>query len=473
MANQPASLRSLLLPASTRRGFLGLAGATAAFSALAQLRVLPAAAACSGAQPSGDRFFDDAETEILTQLMQRMVETGLPDAPQVRDTRAVATVDAVCRGLDPAVSGLLPLALLLVEWGPLLFDLRFARFTTLGSRRAGRLASLLDDLAAGAAPHGVPGPAQPLLPGLVQPARDLEPDRLPGPPAPPRGRRPGAGMIEPLLARGGDLVTRADVCVIGSGAGGAVAAAELAAAGRDVVVLEQGEHWTSRDFTQREDEMLPRLFEEAGMRQTVDGGITILQGRCVGGSTVHNLCYAFRTPPAILRMWREEHALPELTEAALAESFARVEANLRVKPIREDEVNTLNRLLRVGRGAARLLGLRDQAQPRELREGRLLPARLQLRRQAVDARHLRPARQRGRRARLRECARRADRGAALGPAPRARPRRRRRGPERGDRSRWRRASSCWRRAPWPRRTCCCAAAWAAPRSGATCTCTRR
>jgi len=155
-------------------------------------------------------------------------------------------------------------------------------------------------------------------------------------------------MIEKLLERGGDLTTRADVCVIGSGAGGAVAAAELAAAGRDVVVLEQGEHWTSRDFTQREDEMLPRLFEEAGMRQTVDGNITILQGRSVGGSTVHNLCYAFRTPPAILRMWREEHALPELTDASLVGSFERVEANLRVKPIREDEVNTLNRLLRAG-----------------------------------------------------------------------------------------------------------------------------
>ena len=41
-----------------------------------------------------------------------------------------------------------------------------------------------------------------------------------------------------------------------------------------VVVLEQGRHWTSRDFTQREDEMLPRLFEEAGMRQTEDGSIT-------------------------------------------------------------------------------------------------------------------------------------------------------------------------------------------------------
>ena len=155
-------------------------------------------------------------------------------------------------------------------------------------------------------------------------------------------------MIQRLAERGGDLVERADVCVIGAGGGGAVVAAELAAAGRSVVVLEQGPYWTRKDVTQREDQMLPRLFEEAGMRQTVDGGVTLLQGRCVGGSTVHNLCYAFRTPEPILRMWREEHALPELTPEAMEPSFRRVEKNLRVKQIREDEVNAMNRLIRSG-----------------------------------------------------------------------------------------------------------------------------
>jgi len=155
-------------------------------------------------------------------------------------------------------------------------------------------------------------------------------------------------VIRNLLASGGDLDERASACVVGTGAGGAVVAAELAAAGHDVVVLEQGHHWTARDFTQREEEMLPRLFEDAGMRQTDDGGVVILQGRNVGGSTVHNLCYAFRTPEPILALWREEHGLPELTPEALAPSFARVEANLGVKPIREDEVNELNRRLRAG-----------------------------------------------------------------------------------------------------------------------------
>lgn len=155
-------------------------------------------------------------------------------------------------------------------------------------------------------------------------------------------------MIEKLLERGGDRVESADVCVIGSGGGGAVVAAEIASAGRSVVVLEQGHHWTRADFVQREDQMLPRLFEEAGMRQTVDGGVTVLQGRCVGGSTVHNLCYAFRAPEPIVDMWREEHGLDQLTPRSLEPSYRRVEANLRVKPIREDEVNSLNRLIRAG-----------------------------------------------------------------------------------------------------------------------------
>jgi choline dehydrogenase-like flavoprotein len=155
-------------------------------------------------------------------------------------------------------------------------------------------------------------------------------------------------VIESLASRGGDLVESADVCVIGSGGGGAVAAAELAAGGLSVVVLEQGPHFTSADFSQREDEMLPRLFEEGGMRQTADGSVVILQGRSIGGSTVHNLCYAFRTPDPILRMWSAEHGLPELDAAALEPSLQRVERQLRVKQIREDEVNVLNRRIRSG-----------------------------------------------------------------------------------------------------------------------------
>jgi choline dehydrogenase-like flavoprotein len=145
-----------------------------------------------------------------------------------------------------------------------------------------------------------------------------------------------------------DLDLGADVCVIGSGAGGAVVAKELAAAGRDVVLLEQGGHYTKDDFTQREDEMMPLLYEDMGQRATTDQTILILQGRNVGGSTVHNLCYCFRTPAPILEKWRREFGVRDLAPSDLLPSFERVEQMLKVKPIRPDEVNALNNKIRVG-----------------------------------------------------------------------------------------------------------------------------
>ena len=122
----------------SRRGFLGLIGSGAALTSLASLRAIPAGAsvAAAGAAP----FFGPAETEILTQVVARMVDTGEPGAPPVRETRAIATLDALCAALDPAATAPLPALLRLVEWGPLLFEHRFARFTTLDA--AGQDAAL-------------------------------------------------------------------------------------------------------------------------------------------------------------------------------------------------------------------------------------------------------------------------------------------------------------------------------------------
>jgi choline dehydrogenase-like flavoprotein len=146
----------------------------------------------------------------------------------------------------------------------------------------------------------------------------------------------------------GDLTLKAEVCVIGSGAGGAVVARELAAAGRDVVVLEQGGYFTKEDFTQREDEMMPLLYEDMGQRATVDQSIIILQGRNIGGSTVHNLCYCFRTPLPILEKWRREDGVRDMSDEQMRPSFERVEQMLKVKPIPPQQVNTLNDKIRQG-----------------------------------------------------------------------------------------------------------------------------
>ena len=124
---------------ATRRGFLRLAGASAALGGLAQLRALPAGAAAAAA-PDAVRFFGDRERELLTLVVERMVDTGEPGAPAVRATRTLDTIDALCRALDPAVTAALPALVRLVEWGPLLFDGRLARFSTLDE--AGRDAHL-------------------------------------------------------------------------------------------------------------------------------------------------------------------------------------------------------------------------------------------------------------------------------------------------------------------------------------------
>ena len=96
----------------------------------------------------------------------------------------------------------------------------------------------------------------------------------------------------------GDLTLDVDAVVVGTGAGGSVALRELARAGLDAVALEEGAWSTSRDFDQREDRMLPRLFQDMGGRATEDMAIRVLQGRGVGGSTVHNTNLCKRTPDA-------------------------------------------------------------------------------------------------------------------------------------------------------------------------------
>jgi hypothetical protein len=114
--------------ATTRRGFLGLAGAGAAFAGLGALRALPGAAASPGA---GAGFFSPGDAEILTRVVERIVDTGEPGAPPVRATGTLATIDRLCAGLAPELTAPLPWLLRLVEWGPWIFEATPSRFSLL------------------------------------------------------------------------------------------------------------------------------------------------------------------------------------------------------------------------------------------------------------------------------------------------------------------------------------------------------
>ena len=175
----------------------------------------------------------------------------------------------------------------------------------------------------------------------------------------PGPRRDFNAVVTPLplaLAREGERV-RADVVVIGSGAGGGVVASAFARAGKRVVVLEAGGAYDARTFTQREL-MTSELYLDAGLTSTSDLGIAILAGATVGGGTTVNWCTALRLPERIAREWGEHSGIAELG-AELQPHYAAIERRLEIQPISDHNAN--NRTILDG---ARALGVHGDASPR-------------------------------------------------------------------------------------------------------------
>ncbi|MEL6347892.1 MAG: GMC family oxidoreductase [Myxococcota bacterium] len=150
-----------------------------------------------------------------------------------------------------------------------------------------------------------------------------------------------------------DVAERCDVCIIGSGAGGAVLAAGLVEQGLDVVMLEAGGYHTRRDFDLNEGRAYPMLYQERGGRATKDLAINILQGRSVGGSTTVNWTTCFRTPERILQHWETTHGIEGLDAQTLDPHFTAIEERLNINAWPEQAANPNNRSLLDG---ARSLG---------------------------------------------------------------------------------------------------------------------
>jgi choline dehydrogenase-like flavoprotein len=144
-----------------------------------------------------------------------------------------------------------------------------------------------------------------------------------------------------------DVELTADVVVIGSGSGGAVVAAELAASGSEVVVLEMGDYLNEADFTGNEAEMTSRLFLGHGLLTTSDLGITVLAGSCLGGGTVVNWSDSLRTPPEVLEEWEVVHGLEGVAGPDFQRGFEIAERRMEVST--NDSVpNENNAALKVG-----------------------------------------------------------------------------------------------------------------------------
>jgi choline dehydrogenase-like flavoprotein len=162
------------------------------------------------------------------------------------------------------------------------------------------------------------------------------------------------GVIVDPRTFSGDATVATDVVVVGSGAGGAVVARKLAAAGIRVVLLEEGPLLSADDFTQREEQMYPRLYREHGTRATADYSVLVSQGRALGGSTVPSFCLCFRVPESVLEAWRRRVRIT-LSADDLAPHLAWLEEVLSIAEAPADAPGKVNRLVESG---AALLGWR-------------------------------------------------------------------------------------------------------------------
>lgn len=150
-----------------------------------------------------------------------------------------------------------------------------------------------------------------------------------------------------------DLTLEADVVVIGTGAGGAAAAYELASRGLAVVMLEEGDYHDRRDFDGDLMTVLPKLYRMGATVALGNVMIPVPVGRSVGGTTTVNSGTCLRTPPHVLARWREEFGLHDLRDDDMQLWFERVEEMLGVQTAEAKYIGPIGEVIADG---ARKLG---------------------------------------------------------------------------------------------------------------------
>lgn len=145
-----------------------------------------------------------------------------------------------------------------------------------------------------------------------------------------------------------DQSVEADVVVIGTGAGGAAAAYELASRGLAVVLLEEGKYYDRRDFNGKLTDVIPKLYRASGATVAVGNAvIPIPVGKNVGGTTTINSGTCLRAPDRVLNEWVAS-GLRELTPDNMAPFFAAVEEVLQVQRADPKYVGEVGNVIETG-----------------------------------------------------------------------------------------------------------------------------
>lgn len=131
----------------------------------------------------------------------------------------------------------------------------------------------------------------------------------------------------------GSVVERCEVVVVGSGPGGALAALELAKAGKDVILLEAGPVARKADLVRDGGLTMNRFFWDSGLR-TTRGNVILptLQAKVLGGGSLINCAICLRATEASLETWADDWGVEDLEPSDLAPHYDAVEAIMGVKP---------------------------------------------------------------------------------------------------------------------------------------------
>ena len=148
--------------------------------------------------------------------------------------------------------------------------------------------------------------------------------------------------------RRGATRDRADVVVVGTGAGGGTLAAYLADRGLDVVMLEKGGFFRAEDFDQHEVDAMGDFNGRRGADTTTDGAVLFSYAEAVGGTTVHYWGDSIRIPDDRLDEWRSGAGIDWMTADTMGAHFDAIEADLGIHVAPERLFNENNRLVRDG-----------------------------------------------------------------------------------------------------------------------------
>jgi choline dehydrogenase-like flavoprotein len=106
------------------------------------------------------------------------------------------------------------------------------------------------------------------------------------------------------------MVGSFDYLIVGSGAAGAAAARVLADSGATLAILEEGPEVATGELGGSAWHALSRLYRGMGAQATAGRSpMPLLQGRCLGGSTVVNSAIVRRMPERVWDDWRDGHGL--------------------------------------------------------------------------------------------------------------------------------------------------------------------